>query len=1146
MRRIVTIILTLLTAVSFAQTANPIFQGSKYYEFRNAVRIDSAFFAPRRDTVITDLSLKAEGMLTYRPQDKTLWYFNGSYWNRIAHGTAFAIDSARLSHDTLYFRYTTGGELAVAMDYYTKEESDNRYVLSPSGRITANWIQAWDQAVSADMPNISNPDLKYLIVNGSAGDTAFTVVGGTGTSDFPVMYAAAAFNKTLDRYFTFLVVRQSGSVYHTDRPLKYDLTADTIKLMWSSYQGQHMTDYGYRNYADNIYDYHKNLASKDYKLYSFYPEDNPTVIPFTAVNGAVQGGLIPGSASPQLLQIQTATINYSQIATMHYRIQQGSVADRGAEWSVNLGKKNGYLETWVGVNRSLPGYARVLFYLDGVLQKIDTVRGAARKLTYNFSGASSGKVQILTGDTQPTDIRVGRTIWYQTDLSTTTKAYTGGKILFVGDSWTQHYLLGGVFFQSSPLRFRARWQADGGDPADIINAGRGGMTSAWGKYYFKYWLDLYKPKFVYIEFYINDANSSSFVGDPSETTWNFSSSDPYSAGTDVDGKVTQAQWIANLKWMRDTAIAHGVTPIILMNTPTGSLTQTQGQSGWFSALRPASQYYDIETFFTSGVYADNSVNAPLLVAGRGVVDTVDTKLTRGGTASISGSYLIELEQLNSASAKGLIIYPKVNYTGSSGKVVSVQNVPTIGSGEVFSIANNGLTTSAVGFSAGASGYAIPPFTITYSSGIARISATNSTTVQDLYIGDSLTGVIRFRTPAVLANFTTSTLPTSGLKRVKGALVYDTDVDKAAVTNGSSWEYLAKESLVLARYDSTSAKNNFIRNSAAYAGSPQTADILNLGTMRNDGTLIVNGNARFNLGSDLKWDMWMRDSATGNMLRLPAGTFGSTLKAGPGGKPEWAASGTVTSVDLSLPNIFSVTGNPVTTTGTLTATLVSQSQNLVFASPSGSSGVPTFRSLVSNDIPNLDAAKITTGSFAIARGGTGLTALGTALQQLRVNAGATALEYFTPSSSVVLLKDFYTDQGNTSTSIGISNALYTYTVPANRLAAVGEKITAVYGGVFAANGNTKSLRIGFGTNSNMGSNSVTLNGVGWIAKVTIIRISSSAIRAIVEVPGIDPVVAEYTSVDFTVTNDLVLTGAGGGAANDVVAKMGSIKWEAAAP
>ncbi len=80
----------------------------------------------------------------------------------------------------------------------------------------------------------------------------------------------------------------------------------------------------------------------------------------------------------------------------------------------------------------------------------------------------------------------------------------------------------------------------------------------------------------------------------------------------------------------------------------------------------------------------------------------------------------------------------------------------------------------------------------------------------------------------------------------------------------------------------------------------------------------------------------------------------------------ANTGTVTSVALSLPAIFSVSGSPVSTSGTLTAALASQAANVVLASPSGAIGTPTFRVLVAADIPVLDAAKITTGTFASAR------------------------------------------------------------------------------------------------------------------------------------------------------------------------------------
>lgn len=71
------------------------------------------------------------------------------------------------------------------------------------------------------------------------------------------------------------------------------------------------------------------------------------------------------------------------------------------------------------------------------------------------------------------------------------------------------------------------------------------------------------------------------------------------------------------------------------------------------------------------------------------------------------------------------------------------------------------------------------------------------------------------------------------------------------------------------------------------------------------------------------------------------------------------SGTVTSVALSLPSIFSVSGSPVTTSGTLTADLASQTANYVWAAPNGSAGAPVFRALVAADIPTLN--QNTTGS-----------------------------------------------------------------------------------------------------------------------------------------------------------------------------------------
>jgi hypothetical protein len=68
-----------------------------------------------------------------------------------------------------------------------------------------------------------------------------------------------------------------------------------------------------------------------------------------------------------------------------------------------------------------------------------------------------------------------------------------------------------------------------------------------------------------------------------------------------------------------------------------------------------------------------------------------------------------------------------------------------------------------------------------------------------------------------------------------------------------------------------------------------------------------------------------------------------------GDGTWATY--VSSVGLSLPSIFSVSGSPVTGSGTLTATLATQSANFVWAGPaSGSAAAPTFRALVIADMP----------------------------------------------------------------------------------------------------------------------------------------------------------------------------------------------------
>lgn len=72
----------------------------------------------------------------------------------------------------------------------------------------------------------------------------------------------------------------------------------------------------------------------------------------------------------------------------------------------------------------------------------------------------------------------------------------------------------------------------------------------------------------------------------------------------------------------------------------------------------------------------------------------------------------------------------------------------------------------------------------------------------------------------------------------------------------------------------------------------------------------------------------------------------------------ASSGGVTSVGLTMPGEFSVSGSPVTSSGTLAVTKANQSANAVYAGPSsGSAAAPTFRSLAPADLPVGSASQI---------------------------------------------------------------------------------------------------------------------------------------------------------------------------------------------
>lgn len=130
--------------------------------------------------------------------------------------------------------------------------------------------------------------------------------------------------------------------------------------------------------------------------------------------------------------------------------------------------------------------------------------------------------------------------------------------------------------------------------------------------------------------------------------------------------------------------------------------------------------------------------------------------------------------------------------------------------------------------------------------------------------------------------------------------------------------------------------------------------INVGSVSSDPSTLQNG------------DLWYRSDI--NALRARINTASVTL-----------GTGTVTSVDLAVPSWLTVSGNPVTGSGTITiAPTASQTANRFLATPDGVAGTVGLRAIAAGDVPSLDASKITTGTLGAARLGSGTANAGTFL------------------------------------------------------------------------------------------------------------------------------------------------------------------------
>ena len=182
--------------------------------------------------------------------------------------------------------------------------------------------------------------------------------------------------------------------------------------------------------------------------------------------------------------------------------------------------------------------------------------------------------------------------------------------------------------------------------------------------------------------------------------------------------------------------------------------------------------------------------------------------------------------------------------------------------------------------------------------------------------------------------------------------------------------------------------------------------------------------------------FLQIDADNSLTTLDAAGFRTAIGVGTG-------TGTVTSVGLSMPTQFAVTNSPVTSSGTLTAGWNNQSAGHVLIGPAtGVAAAPTFRALVSSDLPTI----------AINEGGTGQT---------------TAANAFNALSPIAAVGDLILGNGtNTATRLAIGTNGYVLT---------SNGTTASWSAPAASGGTVTSVGLSMPTQFTVTNSPVTTSG-----------------------------------------------------------------------
>ena len=404
--------------------------------------------------------------------------------------------------------------------------------------------------------------------SGTAGSGVLSLIGNSVTFTDNVLYAAmviAYSGANANKYTVCHITaydndNQTLTVYPA---LEYTETAGTLTAFVKD--AQHLTEAGFKTYAQYIYGQNPRHCEKTAYLYRYLPINEPnyttaTQYPFTIIGTGFNN---------KRVGIGTVTPNFPSCSQTTYDLllysSAGAAGEQGIEWEVNLNGKAGYFEAFVGNGyRSAGSYSYsvpkdnnyeliIEWYLDDTLtETITKDTNTVQRICFDFENENQTakvKMYYANGVRANTDnLSLGNMGFYINDYEHGASLIPYGSAMTVMcDSW------GANENGATGTELERLINTEVEFETTFYNRSVGGMTARWGKGRFYDFAHKDNASAVLYDFCINDLNGISGGLSSTFTNDNGTSYELYES--------TYAEYISNIGTLMQMSISNNVLPI---------------------------------------------------------------------------------------------------------------------------------------------------------------------------------------------------------------------------------------------------------------------------------------------------------------------------------------------------------------------------------------------------------------------------------------------------------------------------------------------------------------------------------------------------------------------------------------------------------